>query len=178
MSEKTIYIEKVEAQDLEALIAISVDTFYESFRKDNTEQNMHAYINEFFSHNNMEQELNNPLSAFYFANFNGKPIGYLKINVATAQTELKESNSLEIERIYVVHEHRGKQVGQLLFNKALEIAHYKNFDYVWLGVWEKNAGAIRFYERNGMEKFDTHPFMLGSDQQTDHMMKLQLSGKL
>ena len=41
-------------------------------------------------------------------------------------------------------------------------------------VWEENLRAIRFYEKNGFKTFDKHVFRLGSDEQTDIMMKLEL----
>ncbi len=68
----------------------------------------------------------------------------------------------------------GKNVGQILYEKAIQIARQMNADYVWLGVWEENARAIRFYKKNGFVEFDKHIFILGDDQQTDIMMKLQL----
>ncbi len=64
--------------------------------------------------------------------------------------------------------------GQLLLEKALEIAAENHINYIWLGVWEKNPRAIRFYEKNGFIQFDTHIFMVGNDPQTDVMMKRSL----
>jgi len=77
----------------------------------------------------------------------------------------------------VLKEYQGKKVGQLLFDKAIGIALQKNFDYVWLGVWEKNLRAIKFYLRNGFVEFDKHVFKLGNDEQTDTMMKLKLNNR-
>ena len=34
--------------------------------------------------------------------------------------------------------------------------------------------AIKFYEKQGFEKFGTHVFKLGEDEQIDHLMKLTL----
>ena len=98
-------------------------------------------------------------------------MGYLKLNGGNSQTELKDERTLEIERIYVLSSWYGKQVGQLLYNKAIEVALELNADYIWLGVWEENQRAIRFYERNGFVAFDKHIFRLGDDEQTDIMMK-------
>ena len=67
------------------------------------------------------------------------------------------------------------KAGQKLFEKALQIAEQKNVDHVWLGVWEKNIRAIRFYEKNGFAEFDKHLFKLGNDEQTDIMMKLPMN---
>ncbi len=89
--------------------------------------------------------------------------------------EIKDKNYLEIERIYVLKEYHGKKVGQLLYENAIKIAKSKNAEYVWLGVWEKNPRAIRFYEKNGFVAFDKHIFKLGNDKQTDIMMKLKIN---
>jgi ribosomal protein S18 acetylase RimI-like enzyme len=101
-------------------------------------------------------------------------IGYFKVNFGDAQTELQDKNSLEIERIYVSKDFHGKKVGQILYDKALEIAKTKKLDYVWLGVWEQNLRAVQFYKKNGFVEFDKHIFKFGNEDQTDLMMKKDL----
>jgi ribosomal protein S18 acetylase RimI-like enzyme len=102
-------------------------------------------------------------------------IGYLKLNVGASQTEVKDNDAIEIERIYVLKSFQGKRVGQLLFDKAIQIAKEQNAEFVWLGVWEENKKAIQFYTKNGFVEFDQHVFVLGDEAQTDIMMKLELS---
>jgi diamine N-acetyltransferase len=65
-------------------------------------------------------------------------------------------------------------VAQKLYEKALDLAKQSAVDFVWLGVWEENARAIRFYQKNGFVEFDRHIFKLGEDPQTDIMMKLDM----
>ena len=101
-------------------------------------------------------------------------VGYIKLNTQAAQTEAVDSNALEIERIYVVKEQQGKSIGQVLLQKALSIAKELQSNCVWLGVWDQNIRAIRFYERWGFKAFTTHKFVLGTEIQTDVMMKLEL----
>lgn len=168
----------VTLNDLAVLQKIGIETFYESFSSVNTEENMSQYLAEAYSLEKLTDELNNPNSSFYFAVINDKIIGYLKINFGDSQTELKQDNALEIERIYVLKEFHGKKIGQLLFEKAMELAIQKKADYVWLGVWEENPRAISFYKKNGFIEFDKHIFKLGDDEQTDIMMKLQLKTKI
>jgi len=74
----------------------------------------------------------------------------------------------------VLQAYHGKQVGQLLYENAIRIARERALEYVWLGVWEKNARALRFYEKNGFLPFDKHIFKLGNDVQTDIMVKKSL----
>jgi ribosomal protein S18 acetylase RimI-like enzyme len=168
----------VTLNDLAVLQKIGMETFYESFSSVNTEENMTQYLAEAYSLEKLTNELSNPNSSFYFAVINDKIIGYLKINFGDSQTELKQDNALEVERIYVLKEYHGKKIGQLLFEKAIELAIQKKADYVWLGVWEENPRAISFYKKNGFVEFDKHIFKLGDDEQTDIMMKLQLKNKI
>ncbi|MDQ0477284.1 MULTISPECIES: GNAT family N-acetyltransferase [Chryseobacterium] len=171
---ENITIQKVTIKDLEKLQKIGRATFSETFSSGNTEKNIEKYLTEGFSNEKLTNELNNENSEFYFALSKNSIIGYLKINFGASQTELKDEKALEIERIYVLKEFHGRKAGQILYEKAIEIAQQKNSHYVWLGVWEENPRAIRFYKKNGFIAFDKHIFKLGDDEQTDIMMKLKL----
>lgn len=174
---ENIEIKRVSLKDIDKLQQISKQTFSETFSALNTEENMKKYLDEGLSIERLTAELNNTYSEFYFAHLNDNVIGYLKLNFGQSQTELKDSKALEIERIYVLKEFHGKNVGQLLYEKAIHIAEQSKADYVWLGVWEENPRAISFYKKNGFVVFDKHIFKLGDDEQIDIMMKLQLNSK-
>ncbi|WP_316801417.1 GNAT family N-acetyltransferase [Pedobacter frigidisoli] len=168
---ENIEINKVTLRDIEALAQIGEQTFSETFSEVNTEENMTKYLEEGFSLQKLEAELSDAYSQFYFAVTGGDVIGYLKLNTGNSQTELKDVNAVEIERIYVVQAFHGKKVGQLLYEKAMHISQEVGAEYVWLGVWEENSRAISFYKKNGFIAFDKHIFKLGDDEQTDIMMK-------
>lgn len=169
-----IELRKVMPNDIGQLQEIGRQTFYETFFAANTEANMRKYLEEGFSLEKLRAELNDPNAEFYFATLGDHVIGYLKLNVGPSQTELQDENSLEMERIYVLKVFQGKNVGKLLFDKAIQVARKKNVSYVWLGVWEENLRAISFYKKNGFVEFDKHIFKLGEDEQTDLMMKLKM----
>lgn len=168
-------VRKVSLNDIEKLREIGKLTFSETFSSYNSEENMKEYLENGFSAEKIKSELTDKNAEFYFAELDGKVIGYLKVNVGESQTEIKVKNALEIERIYVLKEFHGEKVGQILFDKALELAKEKNVENIWLGVWEENPRAIRFYKKNGFVEFDKHIFKLGNDEQTDIMMKLKLN---
>ena len=172
---EVIHLKRVTPDSIGELQRIGKQTFFETFSAGNTEENMTKYLEEGFSLEKLTGELNNESSQFYFAVLDNNIIGYLKLNLGQSQTELKDDRALEIERIYVLKEFHGKKVGQLLYEKAIEIADGLNVSYVWLGVWEKNPRAINFYKKNGFIEFDRHDFKLGDDEQTDIMMKKVLA---
>ena len=167
-------IRKVTIADLDALLIISKQTFFDAFAALNHPDDMKAYADSAFTKTKFETELNNPYSAFYFVVDQDQIIGYIKLNYANAQTEFQDADALEIERIYVLAGYQGKKIGQLLLDHAIDAAHRAKLKYAWLGVWENNTNAIRFYERNGFEKFSSHYFMLGNDRQTDILLKKTL----
>jgi len=167
-------IRKINIDDLEALRNLSNQTFKETFEEVNTEEDMQKYLDENLSIEKLKTELENPNSEFYFAENNDEILGYLKLNFKDAQTEKLKENHFEIERIYVLKAFLGQKIGQILFDKAIEIGREKNLEYVWLGVWEENHRAIRFYGKNGFEIFGKHDFVLGEDVQTDLLMKMKI----
>lgn len=171
---ENIIIQKVTPQEIDLLQQIGRQTFYETFSAGNTAENMDKYLEEGFSKEKLTAELADPNALFYFAWLDQKVVGYLKLNFGASQTELKDDKAVEIERIYVVKEFHGKRVGQVLYEKAIEVAREAKASWIWLGVWEENPRAISFYKKNGFVEFDKHIFKLGDDEQTDLMMKLML----
>ena len=169
-----IEIKKASASDLETIQKISIQTFKETFAAVNTLENITNYINESFNTEQIITELNTADSQFYLAYSNSEAVGYLKINFGDAQTETINGNTLEIHRIYVVQSFHGKNIGQLLLDKAKVIAQSTGVAVIWLGVWEENHRALRFYAKNGFVVFDKHVFTLGKDKQTDLLMQLHI----
>ena len=174
MQVSSISIQKVTAGDAPELLELSIKTFFDAFAHLNNPDDMEAYASKAFTLPKLEQEINNPDAAFYFALCDNQVAGYIKLNRNAAQTEFGDTNAMEVERIYVLSTYQGKQIGHRLLQFAMEAAVTAKLSYIWLGVWEHNAGAIRFYEGNGFRRFSSHTFMLGGDRQTDILMKRSL----
>ena len=170
----TIEISKATVSDLETIQNISIQTFVETFASVNTPENIANYIKESFNSEQLKTELNNANSQFYVAYSNAEAVGYLKINFGDAQTESINENALEVQRIYVLQKFHGKNIGQLLLDDVKKIAKGSGVDSVWLGVWEENHRALRFYTKNGFVVFDKHVFIMGNDEQTDLLMQFRL----
>lgn len=168
---KSFTIQAVRTADVLKLQSIARQTFTETFSSQNTEENMNMYLTEALSVEKLTLELEDSNSLFYFAIEDNTIVGYLKLNTASSQTEKQPEEALEIERIYVLKAYQGRQIGQVLYEKALAIANELEVRYVWLGVWERNERAIQFYTKNGFVEFGQHIFTLGEDEQVDKLMK-------
>lgn len=172
--EMNLLFEKCSLEDLDILIEISLSTFINAFENSNNPKDFKDYINKAFSKKRLKKELLNPDISFYFVYVDKVLVGYFKLNENAAQNEQFEQASIELERIYVTKEYQGKGIGKLVLYRAIEIAKLKGVHFLWLGVWEHNLSALRFYERHGFEKFSSHPYYVGKDKQTDFLMKLDL----
>ncbi|GAK05011.1 negative regulation of sporulation, septation and degradative enzyme [Geomicrobium sp. JCM 19037] len=160
--------------DSRKLQEIAYETFKETFKVQNSPENMKTYLAEAFNIYQVENELSNPLSHFFFVSFNDKVAGYLKVNTGNAQTEEIDDDALEIERIYIINKFQNLGLGKYLFNKALDIAMEQKKKKIWLGVWEKNEDAISFYERLGFVQTGAHSFYMGDEEQNDLIMVKRL----
>ncbi|KGE17290.1 GNAT family N-acetyltransferase [Paenibacillus wynnii] len=166
----TIYIKKCTFEDLELLQEISVETFNETFKNQNSRNNMKAYLEKAFNLQQLEKELSYTSSEFYFIYLYSEIAGYLKLNTSEDQTEIMDNVSLEIERIYIKKKFYKKGLGKYLIYKAIEIAIERNKEKIWLGVWEKNESAITFYKKMGFVQTGAHSFYMGDEEQIDFII--------
>ncbi len=166
----TAKIKLCTLEDLQALQEVGRETFYDTFKDQNSPENMNAYLEKAFNLEQLEQELSNSSSQFFFVYYKNEVAGYLKLNTDEAQTEPKGAESLEIERIYLRSRFQKLGLGKFLFQKAIEIAAELDKKEVWLGVWEKNVNAIAFYKKMGFVQTGTHSFIMGDEAQLDLIM--------
>jgi diamine N-acetyltransferase len=160
--------------DAELIADMSRQTFYETFAVSNTKENMDMFMNDTFNKESLMKEVGTPDSIFFLAYDGDEPVGYVRMHQSANPPELVNANAIEIARIYATTNVIGKGVGKTLMQQCIAIAMEKKKDTIWLGVWEHNQRAIDFYSKWGFEKFSTHVFMLGTDTQTDWLMKKSL----
>ncbi|HDR7784563.1 MULTISPECIES: GNAT family N-acetyltransferase [Bacillus] len=163
-------IKKCTLEDLHKLQEISYETFDETFKHQNSPENMNAYLEKALNLKQLEKELANLSSQFYFMYFNNEVAGYVKVNTNDAQSEEMGDESLEIERIYIKSTFQKHGLGKHLLNRAIEIAIEHNKKKIWLGVWEKNENAIAFYKKMGFVQVGAHSFYMGDEEQIDFIM--------
>jgi diamine N-acetyltransferase len=170
----TIKITKCTLDDLHKLQEISYETFNETFKEQNTPENMKAYLERAFNLKQLEEELCNRYSEFFFVTFNNELAGYLKVNFDNAQSEDMGNEALEVERIYIKRDLQKHGLGKYLLNEAVKIAQELNKSKIWLGVWEKNENAIAFYKKMGFVESGSHSFYMGDEEQIDIIMTLAI----
>ena len=169
----SLILEKVESAQVQALARLARQTFKDAFGWENNPSDMHLYMEKAFSVPQLESELRDPGSTFYWLLENLIPLGYIKLREKTAKG-LEEYQVLELERIYMIKNYQGTGLASQLMQKAIDVARQRGFDYLWLGVADTNHRALSFYKKWGFKEFDTHVFQLGQDPQTDLLLKKKI----
>ena len=167
-------LRKATHSDLPELLALARTSFLQAFTAGNKPENVQAYLAEAFTEDKLTKEMQEPASTFILASLGGKLVGYTKLNLAAAQADVQDPTSVEVARLYTLEEVWGKGMGQLLLDAGINFARQEGKTWLWLGVWEHNARAIRFYEKNGLRIFGSHPFPFGDEIQNDWLMRVEL----
>lgn len=162
----------VNTNEVNTLQSFARMCFIDAFASLNTQENMALYLKDHLTIEQTKEEIQNKNTRFFFTEQDNQIVAYAKINQHIAQSEQQLSNALEVERIYVHPDWQGRQIGAQLLKHLINLGRIERFDHIWLGVWQENKAAIRFYQRHGFTTFSQHGFYLGNDLQTDLMMKL------
>lgn len=165
-------IRKANFADLNPLVEMARISFLEAFTEGNKSENVNAYLEEAFTEEQFSEEMENPASLFFLLEVDGALAGYAKVNFVPAQTDLNDNSSLEVARLYLLNSYIGQGLGKALLNHTINFAKLNRKKYLWLGVWEKNIRAIKFYEKHGLSIFSSHPFPFGDEIQTDFLMRI------
>ncbi|CDI67784.1 transcriptional regulator [Bifidobacterium animalis subsp. animalis MCC 1489] len=164
-----------ENTQLQTIRDLSIATFRQTFADTNTEEDMHDYIAHELSPEVLGKELADPLQTFFVATVDGAPAGYMKVNLGTAQTERMPDDHAEVQRLYVLADFKRHGLGTRFMRTAEQFASAHGKQTLWLGVWEHNEPAKAFYRAMGFVETGAHTFVLGSDAQTDLIMKHALT---
>lgn len=170
-----VSIQPASLTDVTSLVSLGETTFIETFAHLNTEADMRQYLNENFSVDEVTKELLDKDNKFFLAFWDKQPIAYMKLRLGPHPDQPKNTRALELERIYVLKDYLQKKVGTALVQHALVFGQNLGYQTLWLGVWEHNERAINFYKRWGFTPYGDHTFVLGSDRQTDILMKKDLT---
>ncbi len=137
---------------------------------------MSAYLSSSFSAALQAAELADINTKFLIAEIDKAAVGYAKLQPNAAPPCVRGSNPIELCRLYVSQTVIGSGVGAALIEACINEAQMEGYETMWLGVWERNERAQKFYERWGFQVAGEQNFQLGSDAQKDLVMYRDIGG--
>jgi diamine N-acetyltransferase len=177
MDEITIRLSTFE--DIAQMRDLAIKSYLDTFAESNTPENMETFLKDSYSLKKMQEEFFEAGAVLYLAYKKGlgseptseKMVGFLRLRINEEAADKLGNNSIELHRLYIHPDFKGMGIGNKLMEAALTYATQNKFDWIWLGVWEKNFNAQKIYAKWGFEKFSEHVFQMGDDAQTDWLMK-------
>jgi diamine N-acetyltransferase len=117
------------------------------------------YMQRSFAPEVLAAELADPTAQFYSINLHNEPVGFLKINPdktvpVEQQSSTPNTDSLELERIYLVKNATGHGVGRAAMQFVDQVASERSKQTVWLKAMDTSE-ALGFYTRLGFQRIGT-----------------------
>ncbi|MBA2249300.1 MAG: GNAT family N-acetyltransferase [Chitinophagaceae bacterium] len=175
-----ITIRRALPEDAKIISELSEITFRDTYRGSFPESDNEFFIQKCFATDVVANELRDANDFYFIAFADSVPAGYMRLKEDYSDyPAMKRYKALELKRIYVLKEFHSKKIGAALMSFAIHFANQKNFEALWLGVYEHNAIARAFYKKWGFS--DTgfvHTFYVGNTGQIDHwLIKFMKAGE-
>lgn len=169
-----IRIRKAKIEEVPAVLELAIEVYTDTFAEHNSPENLQAFFNDVYTFEKFKEEFHEHDSVLYIALDDLKIIGFLRLRLNAEVNHQLGKNHIELHRLYIHRDYQGGSVSKLFMEEALSYAKEKEYEWIWLGVWEKNFRAQKFYAKFGFEKFGSHTFQMGDDPQVDWLLKKKL----
>ncbi|MEH3407519.1 GNAT family N-acetyltransferase [Enterobacter quasiroggenkampii] len=133
---------------------------------------MKAFLDGEYAVSVLEQSLIDNTVSWYVAQTD-RPVGFMKVTWDAMLPETDKRGVL-LNKLYLDPAETGKNYGQDMFNKIIDMARSRGKDYLWLEVLEQNAGAHRFYHKQGLLCIKNVLFETASQQSILRIMGMSL----
>jgi diamine N-acetyltransferase len=169
-----VVIRRAKREDAAALSDLATRIFRDTFEAYNKPEDMNAFLASAYREDLQRAEIDDPNMVTLLAEVDGVLAGYAQVRSGEVPECVTGPEPVEILRFYVEKSFHGRGVAQRLMTEVEETARRLDAKTLWLGVWEKNDRAMAFYQKYGFRKVGDHPFLVGSDLQTDLVLERAL----
>lgn len=156
-------------KDAVLLAELAERTFREAFADDTSDDDMVLHCARSYGADIQSRELADPRYTYLIAEVEGRAAGFALVRAGPAPACVTGPSPVEIQRFYVDAPFQGTGVAQALMDSCDDEAHRRGAMTVWLGVFERNAKARRFYEKCGFRDVGEQTFLVGTDPQRDRV---------
>jgi ribosomal protein S18 acetylase RimI-like enzyme len=174
MVEINLTIRQADIKDTNLLSALATTSFYEAYFEQDASINLADYVVESFNAGQMKGELEDANSLFFIAEFGERALGYAKLRQASKIDCVTDEKAIELQRIYVLEKMKGKNIGVRLMERCFEESRQRGYSTIWLGVWQYNPAAQKFYEKLGFHRVGEMKFEYASNIETNYVYIIKL----
>lgn len=165
--------------DAAVLQDLACRTFYDTFKGTADEEDFPAAFAVWFNIPALEARITDLLTEVFLAeDARGTPAGFAIFRRHKPPFPAEHAEGFELQNLYLEQWAHGTGLAQSLMRLYFERAQSHNLNFLWLGVWEHNYRAQRFYTKMGFTYtgYD-HPFPIHNTPQTDQWWSSVLSAR-
>jgi ribosomal protein S18 acetylase RimI-like enzyme len=147
--------------DAEALALLAARTFLETYRDFEEVKDNADYVATHFQVPAVAALLADPHATTLLAVSGADLVGYAVLRAGSTPSCVTAEKPLQLERFYLGAESTGRGEGARFLRAVQAEARALGALTVWLGVYHRNARAIRFYESRGFRQIGERDFPFG-----------------
>jgi ribosomal protein S18 acetylase RimI-like enzyme len=147
--------------DAEALANLAARTFLETYRDFEEVQDNADYVAKHFQVPAVAALLADPQATTLLATTGGDLAGYAVLRAGATPSCVTGAKPLQLERFYLAEAATGRGEGTRFLGAVQAEARALGALTLWLGVYHRNARAIRFYEARGFRQIGARDFPFG-----------------
>jgi ribosomal protein S18 acetylase RimI-like enzyme len=161
MGEIELSVRRAGPRDVNLIAALGVTTCYEAYYELDPSHDLADYCARFFDPKVVADEVADENCTHLIVESRGNAIGFAKLREGNVIECVAGMSAIELQRIYVLEREKGRGIGRMLLNAACDVGREKGYEMLWLGVWDRNTAAQRFYDSIGMRRIGTTDFTDG-----------------
>lgn len=142
------------AGDVPTLAAVAVQSYLEVYTY-LWHDGGQWYIDRCFKEPVLANDLQQPNQAWFLLKEDDVAVGYLKLNITNPLEGYENYDCLELERIYLINDLKGKGYGRKAVEFCEQYARERNKDIIWLKAMDSTAHPA-FYEKLGFKLCGTY----------------------
>lgn len=154
-------IRHAQPEDAALLAAFAARAFTDAYRELSDAQEIADYVAEHFQPGVMAEVIADPACTTLLACVDDRLAGYAVIKATPAPDCVTGHEPLKLWRLYLGEGFIGQGLGARLMREVHAEARRRGAQTLWLGVYDRNVRAVRFYERFGFAKVGGQEFPFG-----------------
>lgn len=172
---EAVKIRRASSADAETLAALSIDTFNETFGHMYSAEDLDAYLRSAYTVDGYRNALDEQgCAAWLLEDGSGRAQGYAFVGPAGLPHAEVRPGDMELKRLYLRKDAQNGGQGGALFDAAEAWLRANGPDSIWIGVWSRNLGAQRFYERRGYQRAGEYFFPVGEARDLEFILRKRL----
>lgn len=163
-----ISIVSATEKDYKPIARIGKISVEEAHRDSCSVEDMNEFLESYYNDEAIKEDLNEVKNIYHLINYNRAPVGFSKIVLNTEHPNIPRKNVTKLDRIYLLKEFYGLQLGLKLLQFNIELAKNNGQSGMWLFTWVGNKRAVDFYLKAGFTIVGSHKFKVTETHYNEH----------